>query len=67
MTKGWTFQSLVDSKMTVTAFCSDPAWHHKQVLDLVKLRDRFGPDAIAMEWISGRSFAARNATGTTSA
>ncbi|BAV47451.1 Uncharacterized protein MLTONO_2548 [Mesorhizobium loti] len=50
MTKGWTFQSLVDSKMTVTAFCSDPAWHHKQVLDLVKLRDRFGPDALAMEW-----------------
>jgi hypothetical protein len=35
MTKGWTFQSLIDARMEVRAFC-------KQVLDLVKVRDRFG-------------------------
>lgn len=29
---------------------NDPACLHKQVIDLVKLRDRFGPDAPAMEW-----------------
>ena len=50
MTKGWTFQELIDARMTVTAFCNNPACLHKQVLDLVKLRDRLGPDAPAMEW-----------------
>jgi len=50
MTKGWTFQELIDARMTVTAFCNNPACHHKQELDLVKLRDRFGADAPAMEW-----------------
>ncbi|MER8745998.1 hypothetical protein NKH54_23360 [Mesorhizobium sp. M1004] len=52
MAKGWTFQSLIDHKMTVTvtAYCHTPACHHKRVLDLAKLRDGFGPDAPAMEW-----------------
>ena len=48
MTKGWTFQSLIDDKMTVTAHCHNSACHHSQALDLAELRDRFGPDAPAM-------------------
>lgn len=49
MTKGWTFQSLIEDKMTVTAYCHNSAFcHHNQVLDLPRLRDRFGPDAPAM-------------------
>ncbi|PTE11536.1 hypothetical protein C9427_04760 [Mesorhizobium helmanticense] len=48
MAKGWTFQSLIDAKMAVTAHCHNSACHHRQVLDLVKLGDRFGPDAPAM-------------------
>jgi hypothetical protein len=50
MSKGYTYQSLIDAKMTVTAFCQNSACHHNQRLDLEKLRDRFGPDAPAMEW-----------------
>ena len=50
MSKGHTYQSLIDDKMTVTAYCHHPKCHHKQELDLKKLRDRFGPDAPAMEW-----------------
>jgi hypothetical protein len=42
----WTFQSLIDANMTVTAYCHN--CHHNQVLDLHALRDRFGPDAPAM-------------------
>jgi hypothetical protein len=34
MSKGWTFQSLIDDKMSVTAYCHKPACHHKQELDL---------------------------------
>ena len=48
MAKGWTFQSLIDEKMAVTAFCHHAPCNHSQPLDLVKLRDRFGPDAPAM-------------------
>ena len=48
MAKGWTFQSLIDAKMTVMAQCHRAPCNHNQVLDLVKLRDRFGPDAPAM-------------------
>ena len=47
--KDWTFQSLIDGKMTVTAYCHNSACYHSQKLDLAKLRDRFGPDAPAME------------------
>ncbi|MFB9983039.1 hypothetical protein ACFSQQ_28590 [Mesorhizobium kowhaii] len=50
MAKGWTFQSLIDGKMTVAAHCQTAPCHHSQRLDLPKLRDRFGPDAPAMEW-----------------
>ncbi|MER8373922.1 hypothetical protein [Mesorhizobium sp. M1406] len=48
MAKGWTFQSLIDSKMIVSAHCHYAPCYHSHVLDLVKLRDRFGPDAPAM-------------------
>lgn len=44
----WTLQSLIDARMTVTAYCHRTSCHHNQVLDLTKLRDRFGPDAPAM-------------------
>jgi hypothetical protein len=50
MAKDWTFQSLIDAKMAVTAHCHHAPCNHSQMLDLVKLRDRFGPDAPAMEW-----------------
>ena len=48
MGKGWTFQSLIDAKMQVTAHCHNSPCNHNQKLDLAKLRDRFGPDALAM-------------------
>jgi len=48
MAKGWTFQSLIDEKMAVTAHCHKSPCSHSQKLDLAKLRDRFGPDALAM-------------------
>ncbi|UCI10419.1 hypothetical protein [Mesorhizobium sp. B1-1-8] len=44
-----TFQTLVDGGMKVTAHRQTSPCHHSQVLDLVKLRDRFVPDAPAME------------------
>ncbi|AZO52094.1 hypothetical protein EJ073_28740 [Mesorhizobium sp. M4B.F.Ca.ET.058.02.1.1] len=46
--KGWTFQSLIDAKMTVTAFCHWSPCNHSQKLNLAQLRDRYGPDAPAM-------------------
>ncbi|RJT28638.1 hypothetical protein D3227_33905 [Mesorhizobium waimense] len=39
LSKGWTFQSLIDAKMAVTAFCHHAPCNHSQPLDLVKLRD----------------------------
>ncbi|WP_292167178.1 hypothetical protein [Mesorhizobium sp.] len=48
MAKGWTFQSMIDAKMTVTAFCHWSPCNHSQKLDLAQLRDRYGPDAPAM-------------------
>ena len=45
---GWTVQSLIDADMTVAAHCHRSACHHSQLLDLVKLRERFGPDMPAM-------------------
>lgn len=45
---GWTIQSLIDKKMTVTAHCQRPLCNHHQVLDLQLLKDRLGPDAPAM-------------------
>jgi hypothetical protein len=48
MGKGWTYQSLIDGRMTVTAHCE--VCNHHKVLPLEALCDRFGPDAPAMEW-----------------
>lgn len=48
--KHWTWQSLIDGRMTLTAHCHRPACAHSQKLDLAKLRDRYGPDAPAMVW-----------------
>ena len=48
MGKGWTFQSLIDARMTVMEHCHHGPCNHTQALDLVKLRGRFGPDAPAM-------------------
>jgi len=44
----WTFQSLIDGGMHIEAYCQ--SCNHHSSLDLEKLRDRFGPDAPAMEW-----------------
>jgi hypothetical protein len=44
----WTFQSLIDGKMMLTAYCHNPQCNRHQVLNLEKLRDPFGPDAPAM-------------------
>lgn len=48
MTNGWTFQSLIDGKMTVTAYCHDAICNGHSRLPLEKLRDKYGPDAPAM-------------------
>lgn len=45
---GWTIQSLIDGKMTVTAYCHNPSCRHRLSLDLKMLRERLGPDAKAM-------------------
>ena len=44
----WTLQSLIDGDMNVTAYCQSSPCHHSRRLDLVSLRDRFGPDWPAM-------------------
>lgn len=44
----WTFQSLIDDRMTVTAYCHNPTCNHNATLDLKRMRDRFGPDAPAI-------------------
>lgn len=46
MGPGWTYQTLIDGKMTVTAYCH--GCNHHKVLKLELLRDKFGPDAPAM-------------------
>ena len=48
MNKGWTFQSLIDGKMTVTAYCHDAICNGSSQLPLGKLRDKYGPDAPAI-------------------
>jgi hypothetical protein len=42
----WTWQTLIEGRMTLTAFCH--ACNHSQDIDLAKLRDKYGPDASAM-------------------
>ncbi|MER8849687.1 hypothetical protein [Mesorhizobium australicum] len=37
---GWTFQSLIDAKMAVTAFCNVAACGHTKTLNLENLRQR---------------------------
>lgn len=39
-----TIQEFIDSGDTLTAYCHNSRCHHHQVLDMVKLRDRLGPD-----------------------
>ncbi|MGX9147995.1 hypothetical protein [Mesorhizobium sp. 128a] len=46
MGKGWTYQTQIDAKMKVTAYCH--ACNHSKTLDLAMLRDQLGPDAPAM-------------------
>lgn len=38
-----TFQSLIDDKMTVTAYCHNPKCHHSQKLDLERLKGQVRP------------------------
>ena len=45
---GWTVQTLIDGNMHIEAYCHNPRCHHHQALDLIKLRDKLGPDAAAM-------------------
>ncbi|WP_287235789.1 hypothetical protein [Mesorhizobium sp.] len=45
---GWTFQTLIDGGMQVTAHCLSAACRHTQELDLVRLRDTLGADTPAM-------------------
>lgn len=44
----WTVQSLIDGGMKLHAYCHEPTCRHNQTLDLLKLRDKLGPDAEAM-------------------
>lgn len=46
VTDVWTFASLLDGHMQVTAHCED--CHFTKEVDLVGLRDRLGPDRPAM-------------------
>lgn len=44
----WTIQSLIDDNGTLDVWCHAPLCGHHQRLDLIKLRDRLGPDHGAM-------------------
>ena len=44
----WTLQTLIDERMTVTAYCHNSRCHHNQPLRLEALLDRLGPDMPAM-------------------
>lgn len=44
----WTLQSLIDGRMTVTAYCS--SCNHSRALNLPALRDKLGPDTPAMSF-----------------
>lgn len=48
MSKGHTIQSLIDAGVILSAYCHRPACAHKSDLDLIKLRDKYGPDHGAM-------------------
>lgn len=44
----WTLQSLIDENMELRAYCDALACCHSADLDLLRLRDRLGPDSPAM-------------------
>ena len=48
MARGWTLAKLIADDMTVMAHCQNYCCHHRQVLDIKALSERFGPDAPAM-------------------
>ena len=39
-----TVQELIDHRHTVTIYCHNPRCHHRAELDLVKVREKLGPD-----------------------
>lgn len=45
---GWTVQKLIEETMVVTAYCHRSACNHSRGLELIKLREKLGPDAPAM-------------------
>jgi hypothetical protein len=45
---GWTIQSLIDAEMRLDGYCHRSSCGHHSRLDLIKLRDKLGPDAPAM-------------------
>jgi ribosomal protein L16/L10AE len=52
--KGWTFQSLIDDKMTVTAYCHNPACHHKRELDLRAANGMGHPAEASLQEVRGQ-------------
>jgi Zn finger protein HypA/HybF involved in hydrogenase expression len=45
---GWTFQSLIDDRQRIEAYCDDCRFHKR--LDLEAMKQHFGPDHPAMAW-----------------
>lgn len=45
---GRTIQDVIDSGDTIRAYCHAHLCNHSAVLDMIALRDRFGPDHGAM-------------------
>jgi len=39
-----TVQELIDARYEITIYCHNPRCHHRAVLDLLKVRERLGPD-----------------------
>lgn len=46
--KGHTIQNRIDEGERISVWCHNPRCHHRSKLDLLKLRDKYGPDAPAM-------------------
>lgn len=46
--KGHTIQSRIDEGERISVHCHNPRCHHGSKLDLLKLRDKLGPDHGAM-------------------
>ncbi len=61
MGKGWTFQRLIDDKMTVTAHCHhSPCKNHSRFLDRVKLRDPEMRQALRLIGVAGHGTPVRS-------